>query len=254
MKTALCLLTLAVVGCSSDSNRHAPTATITPQAVAAADLPAAQRLPGQLQEAWRWTDQRGENLLVVFRTETAPKPLTPRPADEAPDPEELERTARLTARQYVRPTGGRYTELWRLQDQVTNCPMDITLRLRRHSTLITDLDHNGQTETTLMYALACRSSVEAAELKLVLREGAAKYALRGYTTVQYDSVPAARRQPSQPCCLAALTEKELDEAETTGAHAGHYFSEADFKDKPEFLRFARRHWQQHSIETESDNE
>jgi hypothetical protein len=232
---------------------------LQPVAIVAADVPVAQRLPGKLLEAWRWKDANGENLLVVYRTEILSRNERRAQTDPAfrkrlADPatariaEDEGRGAQLLMRQYVRKEGA-YTELWRLQDSVTDCPVDLILGPASNSTAVTDLDHNGQSETTVLYALGCRGDVSPDDLKLVMHEGAAKYALRGFTVVQFDSIPARQRQPANPCCLGQLSKAQLAKLYDgpTEGYMGHYFGEADLKGKPEFLRFARHQWQQYSV-------
>lgn len=245
-------------GAATVADSSQPARRIAPQALALAEIPPSLRLPGQLLEGWRWQDSNGENLLVVFRTVTLSRQQLAAPSQPAAPPDssaevdmrDLERSAQLTARQYVRRRG-RYTELWRLQDAVANCPLDLTLRLRPGSTAITDLDRDGRSETTLLYALACRGDVSGATLKLIMRAGAAKYALRGFTVVQYDSVPATARQPANPCCLDKLSKARREE----GNREGYYQSEAEFRAAPPaFLPFARQQWQKFSIETMEDHE
>ncbi|WP_157530796.1 M949_RS01915 family surface polysaccharide biosynthesis protein [Hymenobacter norwichensis] len=275
MRQILCALLLAgLAACSDNASQQAqteqpatanaptdsvsataPTTQLTPQAIKLADIPAKLRLPGQLQEAWRWTDANGENLLVVFRTVSSSKQqlATPSPDSSAvEDMHDFERTARIMARQYVRqPSQNNYQELWRLQDAVTDCALDMTLRLQPGSTAITDLDQNGRSETTLVYALACRGDISGADLKLIMRAGAAKYALRGSSIVQYDSIPAQQRQPANPCCLEKFSATQRKEDNTEG----YYQTEAEFQPAPPaFLAFARQHWQKFSIETLDEHE
>lgn len=231
---------------------------LAPRSILAADVPAAQRLTGKLEEAWRWLDANGENLLVVYTT----GPLADTPKDglgnsdagylKSDDGEIIEvgsyqeSYVRLQARQYAKRQGA-YVELWRLQDQIEHCPFDLAFTILPKSTAITDLDHDGLTETTLVYTKTCRSDVSPDEMKLIMHEGAAKYALRGYNVVQFDSVPARLRQPTEPCCLGTLSKLQLEKAYQATAHGGHYFSEADFRTVPGFLRFVRQHWQQLSV-------
>lgn len=232
---------------------------LQPVAVAATEVPAAQRLPGKLLEAWRWQDANGENLLVVYRSNIPSRNERRAQADPAwrkklADPatvtsaEDDGRGAQLLVRQYVRKQGA-YTELWRLQDSVADCPVDLILGPASNSTTVTDLDHNGQSETTVVYALGCRGDVSPDDLKLVMHEGAAKYTLRGFTVVQFDSIPARQRQPTNPCCLGQLSKTQLAKLYDgpTEAYMGRYFSEADFNGKPNFLRFARSQWQRYSV-------
>lgn len=200
----------------------------------AAQLPPLEKLPGQLLEARRWTDAQGENVLVIYRTKPVSKPGT--------DTDMESRTVQLFARQYLRPAAdGPYRELWRLQDGIQDCPFDLDLGPLPGSTAITDLDHDGQTETTLVYKLACRSDVSPSDLKLIMREGPAKYALRGFTVVQYDSVPLLQRAPANACCLDTISKAELNEHYEL--NAGRYENEKDFRGAPRaFLGFARAHW------------
>lgn len=229
------------------------------QTVAAAEVPAAQRLPGQLLEAWRWRDANGENLLVMYRADIPSRNERRAQTDPAwrkklADPntvssaEDDGRGAQLMVRQYVRKQGA-YSELWRLQDSVSDCWLDLILGPAPHATTVTDLDHNGQSETTVLYALGCRGDVSSDDLKLIMHEGSAKYALRGFTVVQYDSIPARQRQPTNPCCLGRLNKAQLAKLcdGPPEGYIGRYFSEADFKGKPEFMRFARHQWQRYSI-------
>lgn len=233
--------------------------SLKPIAVAEANIPAAQRLPGKLLEAWRWQDANGENLLVVYRAAIPSRNERRAQTDPAfrkklADPatvhiaEDEGRGAQLLVRQYVRKQGT-YTELWRLQDSVSDCPVDLILGPAPNSTTVTDIDHNGQSETTVVYALGCRGDVSPDDMKLVMHEGATKYALRGFTVVQFDSIPANQRQPVNPCCLGQLNRAQLAKLYDgpTEAYMGRYFSEADFKDKPDFIRFARSQWQRYSV-------
>lgn len=271
-KYVIGLLAVAVAGCSDKRTdttaRSRPAATpvaqpavadtvpgsggIVPRAVALAQVPAALRQPGQLLEAWRWPDANGENLLVVFRSEAATPSPPAASAAAAPAPYEFNElttgagpayTAQLSARQYVRRQGA-YTELWRLRDFVTNCPLRLTLRPLPASTAITDLDHDGRSETTLLYALACRSGPASAGLKLIMREGKGKYALRG-TTLPRAASGAGPGPPTDPCCLNQLSPAQR----RLGDPGGYYQTEVGFRGAPPaFLRFAKQHWQKFNLE------
>ncbi|RSK30197.1 M949_RS01915 family surface polysaccharide biosynthesis protein [Hymenobacter metallilatus] len=266
MRQLLCALLLAgLAACSDNASKQVQTGPpavaktsvdsvpattsitqLTPQAVKLADIPAKLRLPGQLLEAWRWTDANGENLLVVFKQEQE-QANTAGQAGEAYQ-ELPDQSVELFARQYVQRDGD-YKELWRLQDAVRHCNFDIWLGPLSGATSITDLDHDGQSETTLIYKLTCRSDVSPSNLKLVMREGPAKYALRGYTVVQYDSVPAAQRIPASSCCLDTIRPARLEKY--YGLLHGRYETEQEFRQAPPaFLRFARQQWRHWCVERE----
>ncbi|MCC2546059.1 hypothetical protein LJY25_06350 [Hymenobacter sp. BT175] len=208
----------------------------------AAQLPAGTALPGKLLEALRWTDVNGENLLVVSRR----GPLNePRPGEM-----EGERYVEMAACQYLRRQG-RWEPQWRLRDAVRSCPFDMWLGPLPGSTAVTDLDHDGESETTLIYKLTCRSDVSPSGMKLVMHEGAAKYALRGQMVVAYDSVPVARRAPRQICCLDTLNEKRVEATGDYAAYLGRYQNEKDFRAAPPaFLDFARQQWRYWSVQDE----
>ncbi|WP_425351969.1 M949_RS01915 family surface polysaccharide biosynthesis protein [Hymenobacter wooponensis] len=209
------------------------------KAVPLAQLPAALRMPGQLLEAWRWTDTNGENMLVVFRNGPFAEKTTKYTDEES--------YVELFARQYVQRAGS-WQQLWRLQDAVRNCPFDLWLGLLPGSTAVTDLDGDGLSETTLLYKLTCRSDVSPSDLKLIMHEGAAKYALRGQMVVAYDSVPVSGRAPANPCCLDSISQRQLNAPDGYELLAGRYESEKEFRKAPAmFLRFARQQWRKWSV-------
>jgi hypothetical protein len=72
-------------------------------------------------------------------------------------------------------------EVWRAKDFVEKCEFDLTLDVVEGSIKVTDLDDDGEAEISFLYRLSCRSDVSPLTAKLLLYEGAAKYALRGET-------------------------------------------------------------------------
>lgn len=139
------------------------------------DLP----VEGRPVASARYQDRTGAHLVVV--TETAVR------ASPSPDGE-TRQSKRLYGYHFVL-SGKPAKRLWRTQDFVTDCPSDLTLRYQAGSLTVTDLDHDGQAETAFAYRLACRSDVSPEGLKLLMHEGAQKYAVRG-TTLLPDMDPA----------------------------------------------------------------
>lgn len=70
-------------------------------------------------------------------------------------------------------------ELWRAKDFVKDCEFDLALELVEGSIEVTDLDGDGEAEVSFLYKTACRSDVSPMSEKLLMYEGATKYALRG---------------------------------------------------------------------------
>lgn len=249
------VLLLGVGACSETPQKHPatsppaaqPTASSAPAPIHVRTLKAAQipdptlLPPGKLLEARQWQDSHGENLLLITRRGPFDEKTTEYTDEES--------GVELFARQYVRQASGRWQELWRMQDAIRNCAFDMWLGPLPGSTSITDLNADGETETTLVYQLTCRSDVSPSDLKLIMHAGRRKYALRGQTVVQYDSVTLAQRAPANPCCVDTLSEAELDAPEGYKLYAGRYQNEKDFrKAPPELLRFARQQWRKWSLQ------
>lgn len=129
---------------------------------------------GNVVAARGWTDRLGENVLLVTKTGC----LTPNLEPGGTWCGDFE----TYAYHYVRrQPGGAYTLLWRTTDAVRECGEDVTLEPSARTVAITDLDADGVAETTFVYLLACRGGVDPAGMKLIMHEGATKYAIRGST-------------------------------------------------------------------------
>lgn len=88
----------------------------------------------------------------------------------------FERSRELTV---THSAGGK--EIWKAKDFVNQCEFDLTLEVLEGSIRLTDLDGDGEPEVSFAYRLACRSDVSPLDAKLLMYEGATKYALRGQT-------------------------------------------------------------------------
>lgn len=75
-------------------------------------------------------------------------------------------------------------QVWQAKDFVQQCEFDLTLELVEGSIEVTDVDGNGQGEISFLYRLGCRSDVSPDGMKLLMYEGATKYALRGESKAQ----------------------------------------------------------------------
>lgn len=107
-------------------------------------------------------------------------------------------------------------EIWRAKDFVEQCEFDLSLEVVEGSIRVTDLDEDGEAEISFLYRLGCRSDVSPLTAKLLLYEGAAKYALRGQS------------------------KEQVGEAEFVG---GDFKPDPAFEQAPKaFLEFARGQW------------
>jgi hypothetical protein len=141
-------------------------------------LPAGLPLQGRVVGGARWRDRDGEGLLVL--TEVAPH--VTKPGSDEVDPEY---SAELQGQQFVL-RGASWEQVWRIQDFVKDCMFDTTCAHLPQSVVVTDLDGDGVAETSFQYRLSCRSDVSPAEQKLMMHEGAAKYALRGRAFIELE--------------------------------------------------------------------
>lgn len=137
----------------------------------ASRLPAGLADRGEVVAGAHWTDGYGENLLLLTQTGELPA--------AAEDCEDC-RDAEVYAYDFIRE-GEAWRPLWQLVDFERGCPLDLYAGFLPGSLSITDLDGDGLAESTFLYTIACRSDVSPARLKLIMREGTAKYAIRGTT-------------------------------------------------------------------------
>src|SRR5688500_11428147 len=145
---------------------------IKPVQVTATQLPKTIRLRGKVEDAYEWTDQLGENLLITTRVE----PYPDQQIKSADDEESV--TGELHAYHLIKKDTGFHLR-WNISDGEKGCPFDITSDFIKGSTGITDLDKDGIAETVVQYKIACRSDVSPAYMKLILHEDVNKYSLRG---------------------------------------------------------------------------
>ncbi|HEU0015081.1 MAG TPA: hypothetical protein VFQ45_15435 [Longimicrobium sp.] len=161
--TAVAALIAAAPGASAQR--------IQSHAVSARDVPREAAYEGKLELARRWTDRLGENLLLLTRTNEFPS----RGCEEYQDPCS---DREIYGYHYVR-RGGAYTLLWQTTDFERDCDFDLVLQYRPEGVAITDLDADGIAESTYVYMHTCTSDVSPNGMKLIMHEGAEKYAIRG---------------------------------------------------------------------------
>ncbi|NRR30329.1 hypothetical protein HSX11_09015 [Oxalobacteraceae bacterium] len=85
---------------------------------------------------------------------------------------------------------GRWKRDWTIEDGV-DCPIvDSNASFYPTAVTVTDLDQNGIAEITVAYKLFCGGGVDPSVLKVILRQGKQKLAIRGQTLIK------TRGQPS----------------------------------------------------------
>ncbi|RSZ59705.1 hypothetical protein HF313_13225 [Massilia atriviolacea] len=131
-------------------------------------------VPGKLVKAARIEDATGEHLLVVSLR------AGPSAADNA-TPARVERYD-FFASLYTRKAS-RWARAWLIED-VNDCPtLDSEGQFFPKYITVTDLDQNGIAEVTVPYKFFCGGGVDSSTLKVIMRQGAQKFAARGQTLV-----------------------------------------------------------------------
>ncbi len=124
---------------------------------------------GDLVSAQRVTDKAGEHVLVLSRKQATG-------------------AFKLNASYFTRgPTG--WKQEWDIRDGV-NCPgLDSDASFFPAATSFTDLNHNGRMEVTVSYRTFCGGGVDPYAIKVILRDGATKLAIRGESLVRFPGQP-----------------------------------------------------------------
>lgn len=135
------------------------------------NVPKSLIFKGKTTEAYTFSDIEGKHLILVAETGELQK-------SKSSDAKEME----LYVHHFLQKEK-EWVEIWKAQDFVRECEFDLVLGIRPESMEITDLDKDGIAEISFAYYLTCTSDVSPYTMKLLLYEGANKYALRGTAKV-----------------------------------------------------------------------
>jgi len=83
-------------------------------------------------------------------------------------------------------SGGAWQKEWEVKDRIDNCEVDATCEFFPGSCTVTDNDGNNMGEVCFLYKLSCKGDVSPDEKKLIMYEGANKFAIRGSTIIEYN--------------------------------------------------------------------
>ena len=134
-------------------------------------LPASVKYAGKIVGGAKWEDKNGQNVLIVTETEEKTK-------GDA-------RSKELFAYQYIM-TGESAKQLWKVNDFIKDCQVDLMLSLIPGSISVTDINNNGIAENTFLYRMSCKGDVSPDDMKLIMHEGDNKYAIRGQMLMELD--------------------------------------------------------------------
>lgn len=124
---------------------------------------------GDLVSAKRVMDKAGEHLLVLSRKQ----------ANDA---------FKLNASYFTRGQTG-WRQEWDIRDGVDCAGLDSDAGFFPAAVTFTDLNHDGRMEVTVSYRTFCGGGVDPYVVKVILRDGATKLAIRGESLVRFPGQP-----------------------------------------------------------------
>ena len=127
--------------------------------------PEGVKYDGKIVAGAKWDDKNGSNILLITETEMK---------NQSTD----NRMKELFAYHYI-INADKVKQLWKTNDFIKDCPVDVTLEYLPKSVSVTDLDKNGIAENTFLYKMSCKGDVSPDDMKLIMHEGETKYAIRG---------------------------------------------------------------------------
>jgi uncharacterized protein YcfL len=204
-----------------------------PSSVRGSALSSEYSYKGDFQEAWKWYDANGKNVLILSKSEQLEQ--------SSNEYDEFEgRTAELFAKHYLMRSSTPKPEiLWELYDLEKLCEFDLTAAFV-FSPVFTDLDQDNVKESFIAYKLACRSDLSPARMKIIVHENKDKYALRGDMFIRMnpeveDTFAIEKWEPD-------LSKVSLDKEDYVGTW-GRYENAKDFSGAPAaFLEKAKELW------------
>ncbi len=142
-------------------------APVKPVSLSAVQLPAGVTFKGDFQQAVRWTDAEGDNVVVL--------------STHHDEESEYGANDDLYAVRYTVADGAAKAR-WNLHDFIHDCPVDHQASfLKGAAVQLTDLDGDGPAEVWLAYRLMCRGDISSDTMKVIVYQAAQKYAMRGET-------------------------------------------------------------------------
>ncbi|MET0298208.1 MAG: hypothetical protein ABW036_00560 [Flavitalea sp.] len=139
------------------------------------DIPKAIHFAGDLVEAVRWTDNTGDNMVILTLADNIPGETKSNNDN---------RSAALYAYHYL-ITGESNKQTWKVYDYVEDCPVDMVLSFVDKSFAVTDLNKDGKAEVWIMYKVSCQGDVSPVPMKIIMYQDNKKFAVRGTTKVRF---------------------------------------------------------------------
>lgn len=158
---------------SPQANQVVKTDSLVTTRIDSAQVPATLKYKGNFKDGFRWKDKTGEYAVITSETGVYFNEDFPHENDGS-DAEVFAQCYSLENNQLV----------WKVNDFVKDCMVDIDAEFKKNTLEVTDLDKNGIAEIWMMYELACKGDVSPSDLKVIMYEGKQKFAMRGQTKIR----------------------------------------------------------------------
>ncbi|MFM7769340.1 MAG: M949_RS01915 family surface polysaccharide biosynthesis protein [Bacteroidota bacterium] len=217
----------------SDDQDSKKSGSIRLRSISKDEVPSGLAYNGKIDKAFTWNDNNGENILLLTSKEKLGLDYF---GGYSP-------YIYIFAYNFINKGKG-YELLWKMNDQVLECPTDAKCEFLEGSTTLTDLDKDGFGEVKLQFELGCVSDVRPYDMKLLFYENGKKRALRGLRWLDMDALQGNRKSKYP----FALDEMAIDpkSSKPDYYHWGKYKTEEDFKNDPiEFLEYVRLEWRKY---------
>jgi hypothetical protein len=176
-------------------------------------IPKSIQYTGNIKQAVRWTDNTGDNIVILTSTDKTQSKNAP--GDGYSD-------GALYAYHYLL-SGDSAKQTWKVYDYVKECPVDMFFYFVEKTFAVTDLNKDGNAEVWIMYKVSCQGDVSPIPMKIIMYQDNKKYTVRGTTRTKVSA---------------------------NDYIGGEYFFDEAFKNAPvEFRPYAEELWKQHKTET-----
>ncbi len=192
---------------------------ITPITINVSELPNDIKYEGIIVNAIKWTDNLGENIVITTETGIYESKKFKHESDGG--------DAEIFAYHFI-VENNNAKQTWKVNDYISDCPVDIVAEFIDNTFQITDLDNNGVAEIWLMYKTVCHGDVSPSNMKVIMYERQQKFAIRGENKVVLG----------------------IDDDGNEMYMGGEYNIDKGFSEGPKvFLDFAKKLWDKNIIET-----
>jgi hypothetical protein len=207
MQTYLTSLALTLASCCSFVTGSATAADASSRRVDPAFLSREHiNITGKLVYGAQVHDRQGQHLLVLSRL------VGQSPDQSNPDPNDH---VDIRAAYYTRASD-KWAQDWVIYDFV-DCPhLDFNAAFLPNTTRVTDVDGDGVDEITVAYKLLCRGGMDFDTVKVIMRQGDMKFAIRGEVQIGLPSGESTNGEPVPDKALLlpqnAVYKKHLESA------------------------------------------